>query len=116
MSPYLGKFWMVVNVSDTDPRHFSWEDDRLLPSNRRPKYLHDSMESAESEALRLHRKALVKVPAENTVDEIRFAVVEAVSFTEALLQSHARLVNYGAEEPVVIPARAKKRKKGTLKA
>lgn len=114
MSPYLGKFWMVVNVSDTDSSHFSWEDDRTLPSKRRPKYLHDSLDSAEAEALRLHRKASVQ--GENTVDEIRFAVVEAVSFTEALMVSHARLTNYGAEEPVSIPARPKQRKKGKLKA
>lgn len=110
MRPFTDQFWMVVNVSDTESGLYSWEDDKTLPANRRPKHLHVTQESAEEEALRLHRMALARVTGESMPYELRFAVVKAVCFTEPLPRGHVRLTNYGAEVPLEIPERAKKKK------
>ncbi len=64
---FKDKFWMVVNVSECVENKRGYE---VLP-NRRPKFIHDTKEDAEAEAIRLHQLGR------------RFVVLESIAFTES---------------------------------
>ena len=83
----------------------------ILSENRRPKYVHDDLESAEKEALRLHK--LYGGPCG------RFVIFQAVQTTatrtpfEIAASPVITLEPYGPPVPFTIPERARKpRKKG----
>lgn len=102
---------IIVNMTpqwEVDLHGIENEAHTLQPC-RRPKYVHDDLDSAEQEALRLHK--LYGGPAG------RFVIFQAVQATtwrtpfEIAAQSVAVLEPYAPPAPFVIPERAKKRRK-----
>jgi hypothetical protein len=95
----------------------SWEMDlhgtekeaRTLKPGRRPKYVHDDLESAEAEALRLHQK--------HAGPAGRFVIFQAVAATEwrtpfeIAAQTIAVIEPYDGPLPLAMPARAPRKTK-----
>ena len=103
--------YIIVNMSpgwELD-MHGSERDAHTLRPDRQPKYVHDDLESAEKEALRLHKK--------HAVPAGRFVIFEAVQAStwrppfEIAASSVAVLEPYSPPQPCVIAERAPKKKR-----
>lgn len=103
--------YIIVNMTpqwEVDLYGLESEAHTLQPC-RRPKYVHDDLESAEKEALRLHQK--------HAGPAGRFVIFEAVQATtwRTLFQRAASTVAvlepYSAPQPLTIPERAPKKKR-----
>jgi len=88
------------------------ENQCIIPPHCRPKYVHDDLESAEKEALRLHK--LYGGPVG------RFVIFQAIQATawrmpfEIAASPVAVLEPYAPPVPVFIPAKAQKKKRKKL--
>lgn len=69
-----GPRWLIVSLAPSEMENDSFGNERIIAINRRPKYLHETREEAEKEALRL---ASVHGGYQRT-----FVIFEAVAFTE----------------------------------
>lgn len=103
--------YIIVNMSpdwEVDMYGSEREAHTLKPA-RRPKYVHDDLESAEKEALRLHKK--------HAGPAGRFVIFQAVQATtwrkpfEIASSTVAALEPYAPPQPFIIPERAPKKKK-----
>jgi hypothetical protein len=103
--------YIIVNMSpgwEVD-MHGTESDAHTLSENRRPKYVHDDLESAEKEALRLHKA--------HAGPEGRFVIFEAVQATAwrtpftVAASTVAVLEPYSAPQPLTIPERVPKKKR-----
>lgn len=69
-----GPRWLIVSLAPSEIENDSFGNERIIAKDRRPKYLHETFEEAEKEALRLaslyggYQRA--------------FVIFEAVAFTE----------------------------------
>ena len=105
--------YIIVNMTpqwEVDLHRLESEAHTLLPC-RRPKYVHEDLDSAETEALRLHKKY--------GGPQGRFVVFQAVQATTwrdtwtIATSPVAVLEPYATPQPLNIPERARKpRKKG----
>lgn len=85
---------LIVNMSEPlEPDHFG--NDQIIPERCRPKYVHDDLDSARAECLRLHSQK------GSSGANCRFVIFQAVEFSEwrdtyvparvAVLESFERL-------------------------
>jgi len=98
---------IIVNMSERmDPDCHGNEN--ILPADKRPKYVHEDLESAEKEALHLHKK--------HAAPEGRFVIFQAIAATEWRGPFDAKYRNVAALSPieiapVALPERAPKKKR-----
>jgi len=83
-------------------------NEHILPERRRPKYVHDDLESAETEALRLHKQ--------HAGPQGRFVIFQAVAQTAWRTPWEVAASTIATLEPVTlavepIPERAKRRRR-----
>lgn len=101
--------YIIVNMSpgwEVD-MHGTESEAHTLQLCRRPKYVHDDLESAEKEVLRLHK--------EHAGPDGRFVIFQAVQATtwrtpfEIAASTVAVLEPYAPPQPFIIPERAPKK-------
>jgi hypothetical protein len=99
---------IIVNMGQPLDRD-RFDNERIIPESRRPKYVHDDLESAETEALRLHQK--------HAGPAGRFVIFQAVQATawrtpfEVAASTVAVLEPYSPPQPFIIPERAPRKKR-----
>ena len=101
---------IIVNMSPgwEVERHGTEREAHTLQPRRQPKYVHDDLESAEKEALRLHKQF--------GGPEGRFVIFQAVQATswrtpfEIAASTIAVLEPYAPPQPFIIPERTRKTK------
>lgn len=96
---------IIVNLS---PQWEEYSDGKTLRPSRRPKYVHDDLESAQTEALRLHKK--------HAGPAGRFVIFQAVEQTTWRTPFEIAAATAAALEPIEIPVlpiaeRAKKKRR-----
>jgi|GEM_PF-2496701 len=101
---------IIINMAEPLGRD-RFENETIIPPAKRPKYVHEDLDSAEKEALRLHK--------EYGGPQGRFVIFQAVQATTwrdtwtIATSPVAALEPYAPPEPFTIPERARKpRKKG----
>jgi hypothetical protein len=98
---------IIVNLSGgLLPDQFG--EERKLPLNRKPSYVHDDLESARKEALRLHKMFAAKYG--------RFVIFQAVEQTEwrdyfTIATDPVAVLEPIEREVATIPEKAKRRRK-----